>query len=57
MILDAPTDEAFAQTEILAKTYLRPPVAAQVAANLRDLGVSENIITPPGLLNSLRRNS
>jgi energy-coupling factor transport system ATP-binding protein len=55
VILDAPTEEAFAQTDILARTYLRPPVAAQVASSLRDLGVPENIVTPPGLLNSLRR--
>jgi len=55
IILDKPTDEAFAQREVLARTFLRPPVAADVAACLRDLGVSENIITPEGLLSVLRK--
>lgn len=56
IILDAPTSEVFAKSEILARTYLRPPVAAQVASNLHDLGVSDKIITPLGLLSILRRS-
>jgi energy-coupling factor transport system ATP-binding protein len=56
ILLDAPTREAFSQNKILAKTYLRPPVAAQVAAQLRDLGISENIVTPPDLLRMLGRS-
>ncbi len=57
IILDAPTEEAFGQAEILARTYLRPPVAAQVAHDLHDLGVPEKIVTPPALLRALRRKS
>ena len=57
ILLDAPTEEAFTQNEILAKTYLRPPVAAQVSAILRDLGFSENIVTPPDLLRILGRSA
>jgi len=57
IILDAPTEEAFGQAEILARTFLRPPVAAQVASDLRDLGVPENIVTLPALLRSLRKKS
>jgi energy-coupling factor transport system ATP-binding protein len=55
IILDAPTSEAFALREILVKTFLRPPVAAEIAANLHDLGISRDVITPDGLLNELRR--
>ncbi len=57
IILDAPTGEAFAQRDILARTFLRPPVAAEIAANLHDLGVSEDVITPDDLLDVLRRTS
>lgn len=57
IILDAPTEEAFAQDEILARTYLRPPVAAQVAKSLGELGVPENIVTPMALFRSLRKKS
>jgi energy-coupling factor transport system ATP-binding protein len=57
ILLDAPTEEAFTHSDTLAKTYLRAPVAAQVAANLRDLGFSENILTPPDLLRILGRSA
>jgi len=57
IILDAPTEEAFAQDEILARTYLRPPAAAQVAKSLGELGVPENIVTPMALFRSLRKKS
>jgi energy-coupling factor transport system ATP-binding protein len=55
IILDAPTSEAFARREILAQTFLRPPVAAEIAANLHDLGISKAVTTPDGLLEELRR--
>ncbi|MBE0695287.1 MAG: ATP-binding cassette domain-containing protein [Anaerolineaceae bacterium] len=55
ILLDAPPGEAFAQREILAQTFLRPPVAAEIASNLRDLGVSTDVITSDQLLNVLRR--
>ncbi len=57
IILDGPTDEVFAQKEQLARTFLRPPVSAAVASSLRSLGVSESVITPDGLLSSLRRKN
>jgi len=57
IILDAPTSKAFAQKEILARTFLRPPVAAEIASNLHDLGISEDVITPDDLLDVLRRTS
>lgn len=57
IILDAPTEEAFTQNEILAKSYLRPPAAAQIAAKLRDFGFSGNIVTPSDLLRMLRRSA
>jgi len=55
IILDAPTGEAFAQGDILARTFLRPPVAAEIAANLHDLGDFKDVTTPDELLNLLRR--
>jgi energy-coupling factor transporter ATP-binding protein EcfA2 len=56
IILDGPTDEVFAQREQLTRTFLRPPVAAEAATVLRPYGLSENVITPNGLLNVLRRS-
>lgn len=55
IILDSPTAEAFAQKDVLARTFLRPPVAAEVAACLHDLGVPERMITPEELLSVLRK--
>jgi len=57
IILDGPTDEVFAQREQLARTFLRPPVAAEVANRLRQFGFPQNVITPDGLLNGLRRRN
>ena len=57
IILDGPTDEVFAQREQLARTFLRPPVAAEVSNSLRQFGFPENVITPDGLLNGLRRRN
>ena len=55
VILDGPTAQVFAQRETLERTFLRPPVAADVTARLRDLGVSDDIVTPEGLLEVLRK--
>lgn len=55
ILLDAPTAEAFEQRETLARTFLRPPVAAEVAYQLGEAGVSGRFITPEGLLGCLRR--
>jgi energy-coupling factor transporter ATP-binding protein EcfA2 len=55
IILDGPTEEVFSQREELARTFLRPPVAAEVAASLSRYGFLKNVITPEGLLNGLRR--
>jgi len=55
IILDGPTAQVFAQRETLKRTFLRPPVAADVTACLRHLGVSDDIVTPEGLLEVLRK--
>ncbi|MBN2149080.1 MAG: ATP-binding cassette domain-containing protein [Anaerolineales bacterium] len=57
ILLDAPSGEAFAQKDLLARTFLRPPVTAEIAANLQDLGVSASVITPDAFLNHFRRAS
>jgi energy-coupling factor transport system ATP-binding protein len=56
ILLDAPTAAAFAQRDVLAQSFLLPPVAAEVALHLCDLGVSGETITPDGLLSVLRRS-
>ena len=55
VILDGPTEEVFAQREILARSFLRQPAAAQVAGCLREFGLPATVITPDGLLSGLRR--
>jgi energy-coupling factor transport system ATP-binding protein len=55
VILDGPTDEVFVQREVLQRSFLRPPVAADAIMHLRHLGVSSQIITPEGLLSVLRK--
>jgi hypothetical protein len=55
IILDGPTGEVFAKKEALARTFLRPPVAAEVADCLRDLGIPGNIVTAEGLLRTMGR--
>jgi energy-coupling factor transport system ATP-binding protein len=55
VILDGPTDEVFSQREQLARTFLRPPVAATAAGILRPFGMPENVITPDELLSGLKR--
>jgi energy-coupling factor transport system ATP-binding protein len=55
VILDGPTAEVFGQRQALERTFLRPPVAADVTACLQGLGVSSLTITPEGLLSGLRK--
>ncbi len=57
VILDGPTAQVFAQKEILQRTFLRPPVAAQVSAALAEYGVPKDIITPESLLAVLQRRA
>jgi energy-coupling factor transporter ATP-binding protein EcfA2 len=55
ILLDGPTAEVFSQAEVLKQSFLRPPVAAQIAFSLGSLGIPGNIITPEGLLLSISR--
>jgi energy-coupling factor transport system ATP-binding protein len=57
VILDGPTDEVFAQKEILERTFLKPPVAAEVAHYLHELGVPRQVITPESLISALKRGA
>jgi len=57
ILLDGPTAEVFSMKEDLARTFLRPPVAAEVALALQPLGFPAGIIAPEPLLQSLRRRA
>jgi energy-coupling factor transport system ATP-binding protein len=57
ILLDGPTAEVFSMKEELARTFLRPPVAAEVAQTLEPMGVPAGIIAPAPLMQSLRRKS
>jgi ABC-type glutathione transport system ATPase component len=57
ILLDGPTDEVFAQREELARTFLRPPVAAEVAGSLRSFHVPEMVITQDALISILARGN
>lgn len=57
VILDGPTDQVFTQRDELARTFLRPPVAAEVAGCLKTFGVAETVITPNSLLSVLARRN
>ncbi|MHA1713385.1 MAG: ABC transporter ATP-binding protein [Candidatus Ranarchaeia archaeon] len=45
ILLDGPTRKVFASPEILAKAYLSPPQTSQLAQRLRDIGLTEDILT------------
>ncbi|MGC8946033.1 MAG: ABC transporter ATP-binding protein [Anaerolineae bacterium] len=45
VLLDGPTHEVFAQTEELRKSFVVPPVAAQLAQALAPLGVPSHVLT------------
>jgi energy-coupling factor transport system ATP-binding protein len=54
ILLDGPTAEVFAKKEDLARSFLRPPVAAEVARSLAPLGFPPAVITPEDLVRVLR---
>jgi energy-coupling factor transport system ATP-binding protein len=45
VLLDGPTAEVFAQVEELKKSFVVPPVAAQVSAELASIGVPQRVMT------------
>ncbi|MCR4406042.1 MAG: energy-coupling factor transporter ATPase [Anaerolineae bacterium] len=45
VLLDGPTPEVFGQVEELKKSFVVPPVAAQLAAELAPLGVPPHVMT------------
>jgi energy-coupling factor transport system ATP-binding protein len=57
ILLDGPTAEVFSRKEELLKTFLRPPVAAEVALALQPLGFPADVITPDNLTQALRRRA
>lgn len=44
VLLDGPTHEVFAQSELLATTFVKPPEITQLAQALGDLGIPGNLI-------------
>jgi energy-coupling factor transport system ATP-binding protein len=57
ILLDGPTSQVFSRKEELVKTFLRPPVAAEVALTLQPLGFPADVITPGGLTQLLQRRT
>jgi energy-coupling factor transport system ATP-binding protein len=53
ILLDGPTAEVFAQVELLSRTFLRPPLAAEIAQGLAEFGVPPGILTTGQLLGML----
>jgi len=53
VLLDGPTAEVFRQVEVLERTFLHPPIAAQVAHRLHPLGLSSDVIRLEDLLCAL----
>ena len=49
VLLDGPTAEVFTQVEELKESFVVPPVAAQLAAELAQLGVPSHVMTLEGL--------
>ncbi len=49
VLLDGPTAEVFTQVEELKESFVVPPVAAQLAAELAQLGVPPHVMTLEGL--------
>lgn len=45
ILLDAPTPEVFAQVAELRKSFVVPPIAAQLAQRLSGLGLPPDILT------------
>jgi len=53
VLLDGPTAEVFTQVEELKKSFVVPPVAAQLAAELAPLGVPSHVMTLEELYQTL----
>ena len=53
VLLDGPTDEVFAQVEELRKSFVVPPVAAQLAQALAPLGIPAHVMTLEELTRAL----
>jgi len=54
ILLDGPTAQVFSEKEALERSFLHPPVAAEVARSLSRYGVPETVVTPEALLACLR---
>lgn len=57
VLLDGPTHEVFAQVEELRKSFVVPPVAAQLAQALAPLGMPSHVMTLDDLLRALSPSS
>jgi energy-coupling factor transport system ATP-binding protein len=57
ILLDGLTSEIFSMKEELERTFLHPPVAAEVSQSLEPLGIPGAIITPENLLHCLNGRS
>ena len=44
VLLDGPTDEVFAQSELLSTTFVKPPEVTQLSISLEKYGIPRNII-------------
>jgi len=55
ILLDGPTDEVFAQTEELAKTYIEPPQITQLAQSVADLGFYPGTLTIDAMVEQYKK--
>ncbi len=53
ILLDGPTAHVFTQTELLYRTFLRPPLAAELALSLAEFGMPSGVLTTEQLFGLL----
>jgi energy-coupling factor transport system ATP-binding protein len=45
VLMDASTREVFAEAELLARTFVKPPQITRLAQSLNEYGISNNVLT------------
>ncbi len=55
ILLDGPTRDVFAQPELLAQTFVKPPQITRLAQALSDYGIPRNILSVPELVSEVHR--
>ncbi len=55
ILLDGPTRDVFAQPELLAQTFVKPPQITRLAQALGDYGIPRNVLSVPELVSEVHR--